>query len=278
VVPAGYRLRAGPGTRLDLVGSSLILSRSPLEFRGLPGDPVLIESSDGSGQGLVVLDAGERSLLEHVAFRGLRNPDRKDWKLTGSVTFYRSPVSIAHADFGHNASEDSLNLVRSPFEIEEMVIHDTASDAFDADFSDGTIRRSAFRDLVNDAIDVSGSRVTVAGIRIERVGDKGVSAGEGADLVVRDVEVVGGSIGVASKDRSTMVAEGLRLTDVKIGFALYEKKSEFGAASMDVRGARLENAGTPYLLEQGSQLVMDGRDVTPNATGVYDRLYGAEHG
>lgn len=278
VVPAGYRFRCGPGTRLDLVGSSLILSRSPLEFRGRPGDPVLIESSDGTGQGLVVLDAGERSRLEHVAFRGLRNPDRKDWKLTGSVTFYRSPVSIAHADFGNNASEDSLNLVRSPFEIEEMVIHDTASDAFDADFSDGTIRRSAFRDLVNDAIDVSGSRVTVSAVRIERAGDKGLSAGEGADLVIRDVEVVGGSIGVASKDRSTVLAENLRVTDVKIGFALYEKKSEFGAASMDLRGARLENAGTPYLLEQGSQLVMDGRDVTPNATGVYDRLYGAENG
>ena len=238
----------------------------------------MIESSDGTGQGLVVLDAGERSVLEHAAFRGLRNPDRGTWKLTGAVTFYRSPVSIAHSEFGNNNSEDSINLVRSPFEIDEIFVHDTSSDAFDVDFSDGTIRRSTFRNMVNDAIDVSGSRVTVSSVRIARAGDKGVSAGEHADLTIEDVHVDGGSIGVASKDRSSVVGAGLRLSDVKVGFALYEKKSEFGPATMELRDATLENAGTPYLLEQGSQLVMDGRELAPNATGVYDRLYGAQNG
>jgi hypothetical protein len=278
VVPAGYRLRAGAGTRLDLVRSALILSRSPLELRGTAGEPVRIESSDGTGQGLLVLDAGERSMLEHVSFRGLRNPERAGWKLTGAVTFYRSPVAISRSEFGANRSEDSLNLVRSPFEIEETFVHDTSSDAFDADFSDGTIRRSVFRSLVNDAIDVSGSRVTVSSVRIEEAGDKGLSAGEDAELAVQDVEVRGASIGVASKDQSSVVAEGLRVRDVKVGFAVYEKKSEFGPAAMELRDARLEGARTPYLLERGSKLVMEGRAVEPNATGVYHRLYGAEHG
>lgn len=278
IVPAGYRLRCGPGTRIDLVHSALVLSRSPLEFHGREGEPIRIESSDGTGQGLLVIDAGAASRLEHVSFQGLRNPDRKGWKLTGAVTFYRSPVSISHGDFGGNASEDSLNVVRSPFEIEETFIHDTFSDAFDADFSDGTIRRSMFRNTGNDAIDVSGSRVTVASVRVEKAGDKGVSAGEQASLTLEDVQVDGGVIGVASKDKSSVVAAGLRLSGVKVGFALYQKKPEFGPATIDVRNARLEGAETPYLLEQGSQLVMDGRAVAPNATGVYDKLYGAENG
>ena len=171
VVPAGYRFRAGAGTRLDLVASSLILSRSPLDFHGLPGDPVVIESSDGSGQGLLVLDAGDRSRVEHVVFRGLRNPDRVAWKLTGAVTFYRSPVSIARSEFAANHSEDSLNVVRSPFEIDETLVHQTFSDAFDADFSDGEIRRSTFRDSGNDAIDVSGSFVTISSVRLNKERD-----------------------------------------------------------------------------------------------------------
>jgi hypothetical protein len=278
VVPAGYRFRAGAGTRLDLVGSSLIVSRSPLEFRGLAGEPVVIESSDGTGQGLFVLDAGERSVLEHVEFRGLRNPDRSDWKLTGAVTFYRSPVSISRSEFSNNASEDSLNLVRSPFDIDETVIRDTFSDAFDADFSDGTIRGSTFRDTGNDAIDVSGSHVTVSSVRIERAGDKGLSAGEHSELTVQDVRLDGGTIGVASKDRSSVRVQGLRLSGVKVGYALYAKKSEFGPATMEVRDATLENAETPYLLEEGSKLSLEGQSVAPNATGVYDRLYGAPHG
>jgi hypothetical protein len=239
---------------------------------------VLIESSDGTGQGLLVLDAGEPSTLEHTSFRGLRNPERSGWKLTGAVTFYRSPVAISRCEFAANQSEDSLNLVRSPFEIEETYLHDTSSDAFDADFSDGTIRRSLFRGMVNDAIDVSGSRVTVSAVRIERAGDKGLSAGEQADLTIRDVEVRDSKIGVASKDRSRVVAEALRVIDGQIGFALYEKKSEFGPASMELRDARLEGVATPYLLEQRSKLVMGGRPVEPNATSVYDRLYGAQNG
>jgi hypothetical protein len=277
-VPAGYRLRAGAGTRLDLVRSAAIVSRSPLELRGAPGDPVAFVSSDGTGQGLLVLDAGSPSTLEHVAFLGLRNPDRPGFKLTGAVTFYRSPVSISRSEFGNNVSEDGLNLVRSPFEIEDALFHDTTSDAFDADFSDGAIRRSIFRGMVNDGIDVSGSRVSVASVRIEKAGDKGLSAGEHAELSVRDVEVRDSKIGMASKDRSSLVAEALRVTDVKIGFALYAKKSEFGPASMELRDARLEGAATPYLLEHGSKLVMEGREIEPNATGVYDELYGPPHG
>ena len=278
VVPAGYRVHAGPGTRLDLTRSALILSRSPLELRGGEGDPVVITSSDGTGQGLLVLDAGAPSTLENVAFLGLRNPDRTGFKLTGAVTFYRSPVSISRAEFGNNVSEDGLNLVRSPFEIDEALFHDTTSDAFDADFSDGEIRRSVFRGMVNDAIDVSGSRVAVSAIRVEKAGDKGMSAGEGSELSIRDSEVRGSRIGVASKDRSQVDAEALRVIDVQIGFALYEKKSEFGPASMELRDARLDGAATPYLLERGSKLVMEGRQIEPNATGVYAELYGADHG
>ena len=141
------------------------------------------------------------------------------------------------------------------------------------------IRHSRFRDTGNDVVDISGSRVTVSSVRIERAGDKGVSAGEQADLTLDDIEVLGGEIGVASKDRSSVHAERLRLSDVKIGLALYAKKSEFGPATMEVQGATLENAETPYLLEEGSKLVLEGQGVAPNATGVYDRSStGRPHG
>jgi hypothetical protein len=278
VLPAGYRVRCEAGTHLDLVRSAAILSRSPLELRGSEADPVVIESSDGTGQGLVVIDAGARSTLEHVVFRGLRNPARVGWQLTGAVTFYRSPVSISHAEFAANNSEDALNLVRSPFEIADSLFRDTTSDAFDADFSDGTIRRSVFRDLRNDAIDVSGSRVSVSSVRIERAGDKGLSAGEGSELSIDDVDVQVASIGVASKDRSHVVADGLRVGDAKVGFAVYLKKSEFGPATMELRDARLDGVATPYLVEEGSQLVFGGRAIAPNANAVYAKLYGAGSG
>lgn len=86
------------------------------------------------------------------------------------------------------------------------------------------------------------------------------------------------SIGVASKDRSRVVADALRVADAKVGFAVYQKKSEFGAASMELVEARLEGAATPYLVEQGSTLVLGGRPVAPNANAVYAQLYGRGSG
>ena len=278
IVPEGYRLHAGPGTSIDLVQSAAIVSRSPLDLRGGPDAPVVIESSDGTGQGLVVIDAGERSTLENVSFHGLRSPSREGWQLTGAVTFYRSPVALAHVEFRANVAEDSLNLVRSPFEIDECAFSDASSDALDVDYSDGSIRRSHFLGTGKDAIEVSGANVSVASVRIERAGDKGISAGEHASLQLRDVEILDSSIGVASRDLSHIVADDLLVRGAKVGVTLYQRKSEFGPAEMELRDARLEEASTPYLLEEGSKLVMAGREVEANANGVYAQLYGAHGG
>src|SRR5262249_23607124 len=59
---------------------------------------------------------------------------------------------------------------------------------------------------------------------------------------------------------------------------LYQKKPEFGPASMELRDVRLEGAGTPYLLEEGSRLVLSGTSGAPNSNGVYAQLYGASGG
>jgi hypothetical protein len=255
VLPAGYRVLCGAGT-----------------------PHVVIGSSDGTGQGVAVLNAGGTSHLEHVTIRGLRSPARPGWTLTGAVTFYESPVVVSHSEFEGNEAEDGLNVVRSHFEIDQTTFRDSRSDTFDADFSDGVIRRSLFLGSGNDAIDVSGSRVTVSSVRVERAGDKGVSAGERAELVLEDVEVRGAAIGVASKDDSRVVADGLRVGEVGVALALYRKKSEFGPASMELRDVHIEDATTRHLVEEGSTLVVAGISVDSNARAVYAQLYGTESG
>ncbi len=273
ILPAGFRVQAGPDTQLDLVDSALIVSSSPLELQGTPDSPVVIESSDGTGQGLVVVGASAESRLDYVIFRGLRNPDRKAWRMTGAVTFYESPVSIAHSAFLENQSEDGLNLVRSSFRLETSLFRDTTSDAFDADFSDGVVQDCRFVDLQNDGVDVSGSTVTVSRVRVEGAGDKGVSAGERSTVTIHDLEVTGSNLGVASKDRSSVSVDGLRVENSKIGLAVFVKKPEFGPASMEVRGAHLETVDTRYLLETGSQLTIDGKSIEPNQAAVKALLY-----
>ena len=109
------------------------------------------------------------------------------------------------------------------------------SDALDVDFSTGTIEHTAFIDSGNDAIDLSGSVVIIEDVAIEKVGDKGISSGEGSSLIVSNGQIRDAAIGVASKDSSSVDARDLTLSGVSVAFAAYQKKPEFGPATLTAR-------------------------------------------
>jgi hypothetical protein len=189
------------------------------------------------------------------------------WEPTGAVTFYESPVRISHAEFAFNRSEDGLNVVRSDFSIETTLFRDTRSDAFDADFANGSITRSSFVRAGNDAIDVSGSSVILSQVRVNGAGDKGVSGG---------VDVRDAVIGVASKDLSRIEVRSLRVRGADVGLAVFQKKSEFGPASIEARKLSLEGVRTPYLVETGSSVVVAGKSIASNGERLREALYSAK--
>ncbi len=91
------------------------MSFGPVEISGSSTNPVRISSSDGSAMGFTIIDAEERSLLEHVVFKGFNTLAYQGWNLTGAVSFYQSDVDISKHIFRRNNCEDALNIVRSNF-------------------------------------------------------------------------------------------------------------------------------------------------------------------
>ena len=73
--------------------------------------------------------------------------------LTGSVTFYRSPVKIYNCLFDNSFAEDSLNIVRSNFKINNSIFNQSASDALDIDFSKGSINNMLIKNSLNDGLE-----------------------------------------------------------------------------------------------------------------------------
>lgn len=275
IVPPGLVLRAGPGTRLDLLRGAKILSRSPLAWHGADGAPIEVVSTDATGQGLIVLGAGGESVLEHVSFRGLRAVNEKGWALTGAVTFYESPVQIVASEFAGNVAEDALNVVRSEVRIDESVFRDASSDAFDCDFCEVVVTDTRFERLVNDAIDVSGSTATVDNVTVERAGDKGISVGEASDLEARRILVIGSNVGIASKDRSTLTAQDVTVRDCRFGIAAFQKKPEFGPSSVRIHGFHGEPAPVRHLVQAGSTAEVDGVELpASDDQNIHEILYG----
>jgi hypothetical protein len=278
IIPAGYRVFAGPGTRLDLVNGAAIISRSALDLHGEEGAPVILESSDRTGQGIAVLQAGEESRLEYVECIGLSNPKQHGWELTGSVEFYESPVVIIRSKFMRNRSEDALHVMRATFSLESVTFEDTFADAFDIDFGKGSIRHSTFLNIGNDGVDASGSVVDIEDLTVRGSGDKGVSAGEVTLLTGRDVHLENAAIGIASKDRSTIRLSNVQITGGQIGVTAYRKKSEYGAAAIQIYGLALRGQELPFVVERLSSVTIDGRTIPADRENVSDILYGAVYG
>jgi hypothetical protein len=64
----------------------------------------------------------------------------------------------------------------------------------------------------------------------------------------------------------------------RVGFAIFQKKSEFDVASTVVRELSMAEVGRPHLVQSGSSLTINGAAVSEQLSTVEDLLYGAKYG
>ncbi|MFC1690845.1 CotH kinase family protein [Nanoarchaeota archaeon] len=277
IIPQGFIVSSNKGTVMDLKNNSIILSYSRFNISGTKEEPIKIESSDGTGQGIALLNTDENSILKYVIFDNLAAPSFNGWELTGAVTFYESPVYLESCHFINIRSEDALNIIRSSFAMKNSFFNNTLSDCFDGDFVSGSIVKSSFFECGNDAVDLSGSEIKIDGIKIIDAGDKGLSFGEKSKLQAEDVFIKNSYIGVASKDQSQVKIKNLNISNSEYGIASYEKKSEFGPASINITGVlELNDIKTGFILEKGSEIEVNGIGIKDFQTEVYKKLYPNE--
>ena len=277
MIPKGYEFVLGPGVEIDIVDGGKIISYSPLKFKGTKAEPIMFDSSDKKGQGLLILSEGRESELEYVIFDHLRNLMHGSWDVSGAVSFYESPVKLDNVHVKNNACEDALNVIRTHFVMKNSSISGTQSDAFDGDFVEGLIIDCTFDKLGNDAIDVSGSNLTIKNVKITNAGDKGLSAGEDSVMNVDSVEIDNSEIAVAGKDLSVVTANNLIIRNTKLAFTAFKKKPEFGPSDISVTGIQYENVELNHLIETASSLSIDGKQAE-TVKGVKNRMYGVEFG
>ncbi len=241
LLPKGYTLVLSEGTEIDLVNKSYILIYGALRSIGHADAPIIIKSSDQSAQGVTILQAEKKSVLAYTTIDNLNTLEENEWQLTGAITFYESDLDMVNVTISNNHCEDALNVIRSTFNIRKLNINHTFADGFDSDFCKGSISDSYFHHTGNDAVDYSGSVVEISNLRLENIGDKGISAGEQATLKVKDVYIDGAVIGIASKDLSLVTVTNLDMKNCNQGFAAYRKKPEFGGGTIIVKSFTATN-------------------------------------
>jgi CotH kinase protein len=241
IIPKGYRVTFEAGVEADMIRQAKFISKSPVFLNGTNEEPILIYSSDKSGNGFTILQSPETCKLYYTIFKDLNTLSVDGWNLTGAVTFYESDVIIKNCLFKNMHCEDALNTIRCKFTIENSIVDNCFSDGFDADFCTGLIVNSEFKNTGNDCVDFSGSRVEIISSNLTNCGDKGVSAGEESYVILDEVVVDGAVIGAASKDLSYLRVENITLKNCNQGFAAYQKKPEYGPSSIFVMAFTKQN-------------------------------------
>jgi len=77
---------------------------------------------------------------------------------------------------------------------------------------------------------------------------------------------------------SEITIDRITISDSSIAFAIFQKKPEFGAASGAVTKLIMNRVEIPYMVEEGSSLVVDGKTIKASYKKVEDILYGREYG
>lgn len=261
IIPDGFTVVCREGTHLNLLNLAKILSYSPLDFVGSYESPIIIKSSDSTGQGLAVIKANNKSNLENVIFQNLSSPSQNDWKLPGAVTFYESEVNIENSSFIENKSGVGLSIIRSVFNISKSYFNNTFSDALSIVYGNGEISKTSFIDSKRDGLHFIGSVVNIESIHINNVHSAGINAGDRSSVTGREIQINEVKIAIKSQDSSEVNLVNGKVSDSELAYYSSQEKKEYGPAVISVNNMTTNNVEKEYIIKDKSLLLINGNKI-----------------
>ncbi|MBN1399907.1 MAG: CotH kinase family protein [Anaerolineae bacterium] len=272
ILPEGYGLSADRPATLHFGRGAVLLSSGPLRLEGPAPDTIRLlpqSQADGSAMlwgGVIVLRAAESSpsLLRNVQIEGAAGVNREGWTTVGGLTFYESPVTLERLRIAGGEAPAALHIARSTFAIEGCEISDQAASAIVLDFAQGNLSACIFRDIGRDALDLTGSEVTLRDSEMRRIHDRAIVAGQGSLVGATGLSLAQVGLGVASKDMSRVTIEDSTIESAAIaGLAAYLEDEAYGMAEIEARGLQFHDTGAPAMAQIGSRVVLEGDPVLP---------------
>ena len=280
VIPKGYGLHIGPGTTLRFGKGAIMAVYGPLLFEGEADAPILLTRQGAADTdrwgGAGIMEAGVASEVRYTTVEYTAGMAWPGWgtAMTGDFVFFKSPGRVMFSHFQHTKNtNEALKFVSSPFELLNVSFEDVEFDALDTDFSTGYFEGCTFSNIGGDAIDLSITTAVVRHVAASDLGDKGISAGEGAEAYVEDLVVTRPNFGIASKDSSRVIVRNMKVSQPIIaGLAAYTKKAEFGPASITASDIEFDDTERPTLVQTGNWIDLDGKRLWGGDVDV-DKMY-----
>lgn len=280
-IPKGKNLHITPGTEIDLINQARIISYAPIFSIGKEETPIIIKSSDATGKGLVVLHSDRRSLFSHTYFQHGSDQERAGYISNSFLTFYDSPVTILACRFSDaQVNGDFVQIIRSDFSIDKTEFANLQASAIRCTDCKGEIINSRFEKITGSGVRIKGARsaVKLRQINMNQIDGEAISVAENGQLEAQWTVIRKAKVGILSKDRSIAQLSDITLQDTKNGLVLLQQSPQFGPAKITAMRTSIKQSQHPFLIEEGSILVLDNKNLPPNRKNVQELIYTATSG
>ena len=228
------------GTNIKLAQKATLKFLGKITAIGTKTQPIIFQSLDNTKPwGAIALkdNLANGSVFKHVIFKGGSGDKGKLHEYTGMLSIHNvKDVLIDNSAFyDSKLTDDMVHVIYSKVIFKNTKFIRSLSDALDVDISDVVIDNCEFIDSGNDAIDLMTTNAIVTNTTFERSADKGISIGEGSNLLAFNNLIVSSEIGMQSKDTSLAYIYNSSFLNNKKAIDAYHKNW------------RYEQGGTIYL-------------------------------
>ena len=259
IVPKNYNLRIESGSELIFDENSYIyLNGGNLTIDG-KDELIRLSPSGEYWSGIYINNSPKISKINNTKIISTKNFVHQGIFLTGGLNFYNSNVEISNSIILNAKCEDAINIINSKFKLDNLQIINSISDGLDSDFSDGSINNSFFKNIGGDAIDTSGSKVSIIGSEIYGAKDKGLSAGENSEIYVENFKIDSSKFGLVSKDLSKVSGKKIKITNsIEYDVMAFEKKMHFGPGFINISEI---TSNDKILSQKNSSIVLNNKKI-----------------
>ena len=195
------------GTKLIFDEGATLKVLGKVTAVGTIDNPIVFEALDSSkpwGAFALKDKAANGSIFKHVIFKGGSGDKGDLHEYTAMFSIHNvQDVLVEDSEFyDSKLTDDMVHVIYSDIKFKNTKFVRSLSDALDIDISTAVIESCEFINSGNDAIDLMTSNAVVINTKFSHSIDKGISIGEGSNLLAINNLIENSEIGMQSKDTS----------------------------------------------------------------------------
>lgn len=278
ILPKDLTLNISQDQQIILANNSSLVLYGDLNISGVKDNPVIIKGSVNKPGSIISI--GNKLDLKNVEFTNLKFPSFKGYKLYSGLNIIDAEVEMKNIKISKFIGEDMINLINSNTKIQNLFLENSKSDALDSDKGSINFVGITCKNIGNDCIDISNTKIEGINLFSEKVSDKTLSLGENSRANLKNVEIFSSEIGIAVKDASIANIENVLIAKTTLPIAVFVKKFEYGPASLNAKNLKLQNSNKIFLVDNLSELTIENRRILGQFSGkeIESKLYGNEYG